>query len=76
MADLLIKEAELRQLDQIVGQIPTAYGVNIVNFLNFIANERNKEANVKAPDEASKEVPKLKALPSKLKVSPVTENPQ
>lgn len=44
MADLLIKESELKQLDSIVGEIPMKYGIALVNFINSVGQLRAKEA--------------------------------
>lgn len=44
MADLLIKESELKQLDSIVGEIPMKYGIALVNFINGVGQLRAKEA--------------------------------
>lgn len=65
MADLVIKEAELQQLDKLIGNIPTAYGVGIVNYLNYLVQLRQQEAQADVPKE---EAPKtLTAVTGKKK---------
>jgi hypothetical protein len=44
MADLLIKEAELQKLDELIQPIPTKYGFGIVAFFQNISQLRANEA--------------------------------
>lgn len=44
MADLIIKENELKQLDAILGEIPMKFGMPLVNYINQIAQTRAGEA--------------------------------
>jgi hypothetical protein len=43
MADLLIKEAELQQLDRVIGDIPTKYGMPLAQFFQLIGQKRQAE---------------------------------
>jgi hypothetical protein len=54
MADLLVKEAELKQLQDMINELPTKFGVPMLNFFNGVANLRAQEAEkaVKAEQEA------------------------
>lgn len=54
MPDLLIKEAELKQLDQIIAPIPTQYGLQLVSFFQQVTILRNKE--LEALRENQKEI--------------------
>lgn len=49
MADLVIKESELKQLDTIIGEIPMKYGYPLLNFINAVVLQRQKEAQPVAP---------------------------
>jgi hypothetical protein len=49
MADLVIKQEELPKLDAILGEIPTKYGVLLINFFNGIAQKRAQEAAASVP---------------------------
>jgi hypothetical protein len=53
MADLVIKESELKQLDTIIGEIPMKYGYPLLNFINAVVVQRQKEAAEKASPVAS-----------------------
>lgn len=44
MPDLVIKEAEIKQLDSLIAPIPTQYGLPLVNFLNRVSQIRAQEA--------------------------------
>jgi hypothetical protein len=58
MPDLLLKEADIIQLDKLIAPIPTQYGLPIVNFLNRVGQIRAQEAaaanNPDGKDEAVK----------------------
>lgn len=43
---ILIKDEELKQLDSIIGQMPTMYGLPLVNFFNLVRQKRNAEAQL------------------------------
>ena len=45
---ITINGDELKILDQIVGQIPTLYGVKIIQFFDAIRKKSNLEAQLKA----------------------------
>jgi hypothetical protein len=46
MPDLLIKEAELKQLDQLLMPIPLQFGYPLVTFINQVATARANEAKI------------------------------
>lgn len=48
MADLVIKQEELKQLDTIIGEIPMKYGYPLLNFINAVVQKRQQEAQVAA----------------------------
>lgn len=48
MPDLLIKEAELQKLDQIIAPIPTQFGLPLVNFFTQVSIARQQEAQQEA----------------------------
>lgn len=62
MPDLVIKEAELAQLDKLIAPIPTQYGLPLVNFFNQIGQLRQREA--------TQELPKKEVLASEKKEAP------
>lgn len=43
MPDLLIKENELVQLQSMIGEIPTKYGINLIGFIGGVTKKRNDE---------------------------------
>lgn len=51
MADLLVKEAELQQLQGMINELPTKFGVPLLNFFNGVANFRAQEAQQAAQAE-------------------------
>jgi hypothetical protein len=68
MPDLLIKDAELQQLDKLIQEVPTKHGFGIVVFFQQVRALRDKEAqaegskvkeSVNAPEkqEGTKEIP-------------------
>ena len=64
MPDLVIKEAEIKQLDSLIAPIPTQYGLPLVNFLNRVSQIRAQEA-----DAAQKESGLKDQGPSESKVT-------
>jgi len=53
MPDLVIKENELPRLDSLIGEIPTKFGLPLVNFFNQLALARQQEADsTKTKNEA------------------------
>lgn len=44
MADLVIKQNELKTLDTIIGEIPMKHGMQLLNFINGVVQLRQKEA--------------------------------
>ena len=55
---LLLKDDELKQLDVLVGEVPTKFGVPIINFFQLISQKRAVEA--KAETDALGKVLKTK----------------
>lgn len=55
MPDLVIREIELKQLDDLIKPVPTQWGYPLVNFFNSIAIQRQKENEAsKSKDEGEK----------------------
>lgn len=52
--ELVFKGEEIRQLDELIGQVPTKQGLPLVNFINSIAQKRNQEAQLQAKIESTK----------------------
>jgi hypothetical protein len=48
MADLVIKQDEVNQLNNILSELPMKYGIPVVNFLNQVAQKRAQEAQGKS----------------------------
>lgn len=64
MPDLLIKDAELKQLDNLIGEVPTKFGLPLIQFFQLISQKRQTEQqvlkNVSLSDEKSNEKEKEK----------------
>jgi len=43
MADVLIKDGELQELNAIIMKIPTEFGVPLLNFFSKVVNTRQQE---------------------------------
>jgi hypothetical protein len=54
MPDLLIKHAELEQLDKLIQEVPTKHGFGIVVFFNQVRGLRNQEAQEEAKAKEAK----------------------
>ena len=44
LKNLVIKQDELKQLDNLIGNLPTRYGHALVNFLELVHKKRTLEA--------------------------------
>ncbi len=44
MANLLIKEAEIKHIDALLGEIPLKYGIQLANYFSYLYQLRDKEA--------------------------------
>lgn len=42
--DLLIKAEEVKQLDSILGELPTKWGLTLINFFQAVSQKRFQEA--------------------------------
>lgn len=59
MANLVIKENELKQLDELIGVVPTKYGVPLVMFFQGIGQRRLQEAQQEAQSKLLKKPQEL-----------------
>lgn len=62
MADLLIKEAELKQLDEVIQEIPTKWGFKLIQIFQSIQINRqreNQETGEKLPKLQTKQIEDL-----------------
>lgn len=55
MADLLIKDAEIKHIDALLGEIPLKYGIQLANYFSYLYQLRDREASTltKGPGEVS-----------------------